>query len=58
MVLLRLRPNMKFLPVVLSKYFFLQHYEVLLGWLDYLRGNYQVTWERAESTRDLCEAKE
>jgi cellulose synthase/poly-beta-1,6-N-acetylglucosamine synthase-like glycosyltransferase len=57
-ILLRLRPNMKFLPVVLSKYFFLQHYEVLLGWLDYLRGNYQVTWERAESTRDLCEAKE
>jgi biofilm PGA synthesis N-glycosyltransferase PgaC len=58
MVLLRLRPNTKFLPVVLSKYFFLQHYEVLLGWLDYLRGNYQVTWEKAESTRDLCEAKE
>jgi cellulose synthase/poly-beta-1,6-N-acetylglucosamine synthase-like glycosyltransferase len=58
MVLLRLKPNTKFLPVVLSKYFFLQHYEVLLGWWDYLRGNYQVTWEKAESTRDLFEAGE
>jgi cellulose synthase/poly-beta-1,6-N-acetylglucosamine synthase-like glycosyltransferase len=52
-ILLCLRPNTKFLPVVLSKYFFLQHYEILLGWWDYLRGNYQVTWEKAESTRDL-----
>jgi len=57
-LLLHLKPNTKFLPIVLSKYFFLQHYEVLLGWRDYLRGNYQVTWEKAETTRDLGEVTE
>ena len=50
---LHLKPGIKFLPFVLLKYFFIQYYEVLLGWLDYLRGNYQVTWEKAESTRDV-----
>ena len=52
---LYIRPNTRFLPFVLLKYFLLQHYEVLLGWLDYLRGNYQVTWEKAESTRHVKE---
>lgn len=49
---LHLKPNTKFLPFILLKYFFVQYYVVLLGWLDYLRGNYQVTWEKAESTRE------
>jgi len=49
---LYLKPNTKFLPFILSKYFFIQYYEVLIGWLDYLKGNYQVTWEKAESTRE------
>jgi cellulose synthase/poly-beta-1,6-N-acetylglucosamine synthase-like glycosyltransferase len=52
-LLLRLRPRTKLLLFSLSKYFFIQHYDVLLGWWDYLRGNYKVTWEKAESTRDL-----
>ena len=49
---LYLKPNTKFLPFILLKYFFIQYYEVLIGWLDYLKGNYQVTWEKAESTRE------
>lgn len=54
-LILHFKPNTKFLPFILLKYFFIQHYEVLLGWLDYLKGNYQVTWEKAESTRDIKE---
>ena len=54
-LILHFKPNTKFLPFILLKYFFIQYYEVLIGWLDYLKGNYQVTWEKAESTRDIKE---
>ena len=54
-LILHFKPNTKFLPFILLKYFFIQYYEVLVGWLDYLKGNYQVTWVKAESTRDIKE---
>ena len=39
--------------VILPKYFLMLQFSVILAWIDYLRKKYNVTWEKAESTRDI-----
>lgn len=48
---LRAKPDLKFLPVVLMKYALLQYLVTVLGWKDYIKNDYTVVWEKAESTR-------
>ena len=50
-MVLNVKPKVKFIPFISSKYFLVLHMIVLLGWWDYLRGNYQVTWKKIESSR-------
>lgn len=47
------KSNLTFMPLILSKYVVILQIIVLAGWWDYIRGSYQVTWEKIESSRDL-----
>jgi len=52
-IFLSVKPHDEIRPVILSKYFLILCAIVLLSWVDYLRGDYQVTWKKIESSRRL-----
>jgi len=52
-IILHFKPNSTFILFTLLKYVTILQIIVLAGWWDYIRGNYQVTWKKIESSRDL-----
>lgn len=52
-VIVSFKPNCKYSSLILPKYFLILQLTILSAWKNYLTGDYQVTWEKIESSREL-----
>jgi len=51
LITLKIKPELKFLPFMLIKYFLTIQFVCMIAFRDYLNGKYKVTWEKIESSR-------
>lgn len=52
-IILHFKPSLTFILFTLFKYVAILQIVVLAGWWDYIKGDYQVTWKKIESSREL-----